>query len=492
MISQLSATNAHRLASFISSSPTSYHAAATLAGLARYAGFTEQRDTAPFCGEPGVYFLVRGGAFLAWRIPEARATHFRIVGSHTDSPSFKVKPNGTSEHAGFQQVDVEVYGGPLYNSWLNRELGLAGRLVLRGGEERLVKLPACMIIPQLAPHLDRSVNKSLSLNPQTHLHPVLTQPLSGTLFGALAEAAGVAEADIMGHDILAYPAEAPALTGDFLGSSRQDNLTSVHASFRAFLDALAHPGEQGEPFIPVLAAFDHEEIGSGTPSGAAGPILEMVLRRVARAHGVDEEGLECMLAASTCVSSDAGHSINPNYPEYYDPDQAPVAGRGAILKINAQGRYASDARSIAVLREAFERADARLQPFISNNAVACGTTIGPITAARLGISTVDVGVPLLSMHSAREYSHADDLLALRRGMAAFWGADVPVEDPSAADAVAGTGTRAGSADGTDEARAATSSSEVREATATPAQNEAPHASDAPRSSAASTKGPQHA
>ncbi len=270
-----------------------------------------------------------------------------------------------------------------------------------------------MVIPQLAPHLDRSVSEKLTLNPQKHLHQIWGLG-GGDVFEVLAEAAGVASDEISGMDVFAYDCQPPEIVSDtFFASGRQDNLISVHASLRALLDA--EPTE-----IAVLAAFDHEEVGSATATGARGPILETVLRRTALAIGASEDEFFQMMSRSSCVSADVGHSINPNYPEFHDPDQHPVMGGGPLLKINANQRYASGAKGQALwLRACFESGQAT-QEFVSNNAVTCGSTIGPITATRLGIETVDVGVPLLSMHSARELSSIADCHSLSLILRGYW------------------------------------------------------------------------
>lgn len=406
---------AHDLADFISASPSSYHAARQIACRLDKAGFSQQMEDEEWSATPGGHYLVRGGAVMAWRVPEGAGPHnaFAIVGSHTDSPSFKVKPSPNSVHSGFAQINVETYGGLLYNSWLNRELGLAGRIVTVEGEEHLVTTGSIMVIPQLAPHLDRAANKELKLNPQTHLHPLWALG-EKDLFEFLADRAEVPADEIAGMDLFAYDTQPPQIISDeFFASGRQDNLVSVHASLTAFL--AAEPTE-----VAVFSAFDHEEIGSSTTTGACGPILETTLKRTALALGATQEQYFQMLARSSCVSADAGHSINPNYPEYHDPDQHPVMGNGPMLKINANQRYATDAHGQALWLRAAFAAGLSTQEFVSNNAVSCGTTIGPLTATRLGIETVDVGVPLLSMHSARELSSIRDDWELAEILKGYW------------------------------------------------------------------------
>ena len=412
---------------FLLDSPSSFHAADLMAQRLLDAGFARQNEREPWDASPGGHVLVRDGAAIAWVVPAAPADDagFRIVGAHTDSPAFKLKPTpSTTTPDGWGHLGVEVYGGMIWNSWLDRELALAGRVVTRDGRELLVRTGALARIPQLAIHLDRGVNESLTLDPQKDLHPVWTvdEP-DARVMDVVARNADLASADeIVAHDLFLLPAQGPSFfgsRGQFVAAGRQDNLSSVHAGLRA-LERLADAGLPDSGDVMVFACFNHEEVGSATRSGAAGPLLEDVLRRTAWALGRDAEGTARMIARSSCVSSDAGHSVHPNYPTHHDPDTRPVMGRGPMLKLNAKERYASDACGTARWVRACEAAGVAHQVFVSNNAVPCGTTIGPLTATRLGILTVDVGVGLLSMHSAREMSHVSDLLGLSRALEAYW------------------------------------------------------------------------
>lgn len=394
------------LISFVEASPSSYHAAAEVALRLSAAGFVEQVEDAPWDASPGGHFVVRDGAVVAWRVPAGEASGFRIVGAHTDSPGFKLKPRPTTGNAGWQQAGMEVYGGPLFNSWLDREFGLAGRLVLRDGRVALVSTPAWLRIPQLAPHLDRSVNDGLRLDKQAHLMPVFSVGSPGLeLMSLVAKVAGVSVDDIAGHDLYAAVVERPEVfgpDGEFLASGRLDNLSSVHAGLLAIL---ASPDAST---VNVLACFDHEEVGSGSRSGAAGPLLEQVLLRIAESLGRTGDAYQRLLAASSCISADAGHAVHPNYAGLHDPDHRPLLNAGPLLKINANLRYTTDAASSAVWARACQAAGVAMQYFVSNNAVPCGSTIGPMTAERLGIVTCDVGIPLLSMHSTRELAGTKD------------------------------------------------------------------------------------
>ncbi|MDK7742679.1 M18 family aminopeptidase [Helcobacillus massiliensis] len=407
------------LAAFVTASPSSYHAVRESARRLREAGFSELREEDDWQVEPGArVFVVRDGSIIAAAVPTGAGptTPLTIFGAHTDSPSLKLKPKPSTSAAGFSQVGVEVYGGALLNSFLDRDLALAGRIVLAGGTVRLVRTGAYLRVPQLAIHLDRQVNsEGLKLDPQRHLQPItgLATDEHDVLadLAALAEdpvtgeAAPVDPADIAGYDIVTADTQAPAVIGareELFASGRLDNLLSTHAGVRAMIDA--EPADH----IAVFVSNDHEEVGSATRSGAAGPFLEDVLVRLHLALGGDEASRRRAFADSLLVSSDVGHSVHPNYAERHDPANLPVAGGGPILKLNANQRYATDGRGAAAWAAACASAGVTSQEFVSNNAMPCGSTIGPITATRLGFLTVDVGVPILSMHSLREMTAVTD------------------------------------------------------------------------------------
>lgn len=418
--------HAEDLARFVEASPSSFHAAHEVARRAVEAGFTllDEADAWPRTTAGGRYVVVRDGAVIAWVTPAGASptTPFAILGAHTDSPGFKLKPRPTTGREGWWQAGVEVYGGPLLNSWLDRELELAGRLVTLDGRSHLVRTGPLLRIPQLAIHLDRAANDGLTLDKQRHTQPVWGLGTLGApdadLLALLAEHAGVRAAEVGGYDLVVADTQAPRIFGaheELLASGRLDNLLSVHAGLVALLEAAAGT-PSGETPIAVLAAFDHEEIGSETRSGASGPFLADVLSRVSGGLGASDEDRHRALAGSLCVSSDVGHSVHPNYPERHDPANRPVAGGGPILKINANQRYATDAHGAATWAAACAAAGVPSQEFVSENTVPCGSTIGPLTATRLGIRTVDVGAPILSMHSARELTAVADPYYLSRAI----------------------------------------------------------------------------
>lgn len=422
-----SAARAHAddLAEFVAASPSSFHAVAEAARRLTEAGFRALDETEPWQVAPASrQFTVRDGALIAWIVPESATatTGVHIFGAHTDSPAFKLKPQPTTGRLGWLQAGVEIYGGPLLNSWLDRELRLAGRLALDDGSTVLTATDPLLRLPQLAIHLDREANDHLSLHKQGQTQPVwgLGEAESADLLAELAAAAGVDAGRIRGYDVVTADAARGTVFGRdevFFASGRLDDLASVHAGVAA-LTRLAD-GFAGE-HIAMLALFDHEEIGSGSRSGAAGPFLSDVLERVWLGLGADREQQLRAISASWCVSSDVGHSVHPNYADKHDPVVQPVLGSGPILKINANQRYATDAAGAAAWHGWCSEARVHSQEFVSNNAIPCGSTIGPITATRLGIRTVDVGIPILSMHSARELAGVTDLHDLALVAASFF------------------------------------------------------------------------
>ncbi|MGM7698720.1 M18 family aminopeptidase [Microbacterium sp. A84] len=416
-------SHAEDLADFVAASPSSYHAAEEVARRLESVGFTRLEETAAWPTQAGGRFVVvRDGAAIAWTVPADAAvtTPAQIFGAHTDSPGFKLKPKPTTGSRGWLQAGVEVYGGPLLNSWLDRELRLAGRLALADGRVVLADTGPLLRLPQLAVHLDREANSGLALDKQLHTQPVwgLGDPTEEDLLGELAASAGVNAADIRGFDAVVADSARGAVFGKdsaFFASGRLDDLASVHAGVVALAGLAADT-----PGIAILAAFDHEELGSNSRSGAAGPFLEDILARVYAGLGADATEQRRAFAASWHLSSDVGHSVHPNYAHKHDPVVQPLLGSGPILKVNANQRYATDATGAAAWAQWCETAGVASQEFVSNNAVPCGSTIGPITATRLGIRTVDVGIPILSMHSARELAGVSDLYALTQVAEAFF------------------------------------------------------------------------
>lgn len=410
-----------RFADFVGQSPTSYHAVEAVAQQLEANGFVESHEGAEWQSleSGGCGFVRRDGAIIAWRAGEGvtAMSPVRVFGTHTDSPGLMLKPRPSFSAHGWAQAGVEVYGGPLMSTWFDRDLMLAGRIVTSSGEEHLVRTAAVARVPMLAIHLDREVNHAFVIDKQRHMQPVIGVGEVSVL-GLLADAAGVAESDIAGADVHFADSQPPARIGaarELLASPRLDNLSSVFAGLAALLETEAAPGT-----ISMLAAFDHEELGSSSRSGAHGPMLEEVLQRLRAGLGANDDEAARAMTESWCLSADAGHAVHPNHAEKHDPNVTPFAGAGPILKVNANQRYASDAHGAALWRRCCEAAGVDSQVFVSNNGVPCGSTIGPITATRIGIRTVDAGVPLLSMHSAREVAHVGDLHDLAKVAGAFF------------------------------------------------------------------------
>ncbi|PZP24070.1 MAG: M18 family aminopeptidase, partial [Kocuria rhizophila] len=315
---------ARALGDYVMASPSSYHAVAAAAELLRGAGFTELHGSEAWSDVVGRHFTIRDGALIAWVAPrDYRAgAGSRILGAHTDSPGFKLKPKPTTVSNGWYQAGVEVYGGVLLNSWLDRDLRLAGRIVVRGenGEltQHLCATEAIARIPQLAIHLDRGANDGLKLDKQQHVQPIwgTGSAQDADVLGLLADMAeaSVSPEDIVGFDIVLADTQKPELIGQrrqLLASGRLDNLSSVYAGLHAFVE---HAEElESASQVSMLAAFDHEEVGSATRSGAAGPFLEDVLVRISAAQGESQDDYRRSLAESVCLSADAGHLVHPNY-----------------------------------------------------------------------------------------------------------------------------------------------------------------------------------
>lgn len=401
------------LRSFVDASPSPAHAVAELARRLEAAGFTELAETDSWTPSPGgAHYVVRSGSLVAFRVGSRPLSEsgLRIVGAHTDSPTFKVRPYSDVRQAGYRLVGVEPYGGGLWHTWLDRELTVAGRVALRGGTTRLVRLPGAPLrLPSLAIHLDRSVREGLTLDPQKHLVPVWSRDL-GTEPGlgeALADAVGVAPDDVVGHDLVltdTQPAAVAGADGSWVAAPRLDNLGCCHSGLLALLAAA--PGERTQ----VLVCNDHEEVGSGSMSGARGSFLEDVVQRLAAATDpADPQAVHRAIARSVLVSADMAHAVHPTRSDRHEPDHRPQLGGGPVLKLNANQAYATDASTGGWFTERCMAAGVPVQYFASRADLPCGSTIGPLTATRLGIATVDVGAPTLAMHSCRELVSALDV-----------------------------------------------------------------------------------
>lgn len=402
------------LLEFVDRGVSPFHAVQEMARRLTEAGFAPLDEREPWKLSAGDRrYTVRDGssivAFVVGDAPVADAG-FRMVGAHTDSPTFKVRPEPDIVRSGHRLVGVEPYGAVLAHTWLDRDLTLAGRVAVRHGagvDLRLVHLPGAWLrMPSLAVHLNREVREEgLRLDPQRHLVPLWGPADGPELVAAVAEAAGVAADAVLAWDLVTadtHPASLGGADDTYVFAPRQDNLLSCHAA----IVALARSGDAAH--TRVIVANDHEEVGSGTAEGASGSFLEDVLRRIAAATDADEQGFVMAKARTRLVSADTAHAVHPNYADRHEPGHQPRLGGGPVVKHNASQAYASDAATAGWFRAVCADAGVPVQHFVSRADLPCGSTIGPLTATRLGVATVDVGTPLLSMHSIREQSAAGD------------------------------------------------------------------------------------
>ncbi|NQY54995.1 MAG: M18 family aminopeptidase [Ilumatobacteraceae bacterium] len=407
------------LITFLDRSPSPWHAVESV--LDRLHGFERLDETAHWEDIPERGVVVRGGALIAWHVPAglAPSAPVHIVGAHTDSPCLRVKPNPDTHVGAWNQLGVEVYGGILYNTWLDRDLAVAGTVVTAEGDTVLFDSGEPIArVPQLAVHLDRGVNSDgLKIDPQRHLQPVWSVGTDWpTSFADWLASSADLGAPPPWWELCLYDVQGAAVIGadrSLLASGRLDNLVSCWAATTAL--AAARPGEHAA----VIVLNDHEEVGSASTSGAAGPFLDSVLRRLVDGRGGSADDLARGFAASACISADNAHALHPNYTERHDPEHQPMVNAGPVIKVNANQRYATSAATADLFRRACESAGVSWQVFVSRNNMPCGSTIGPLTATRLGIATADVGVPQLSMHSARELCGVDDPPALAAALRVF-------------------------------------------------------------------------
>lgn len=423
------------LLAFLGASPTPFHAVTSATERLAAAGFQSIAETDPWTDlRPGRYTFAHGGSSVfAFVVPEGkRISGFRIVGAHTDSPNLRLKPNAEYKKEGYAQLGVEVYGGVLLNSWLDRDLSLAGRVYVREGdriETRLVRFTKPMVrVAQLAIHLDREVNEGLKLNRQEHLAPIfgLADADARDLTALLAEELKTTREAILGSELMLYDTVAPTLGGrnsEMIFSARLDNLAMCHAGVRALIDAAAEA--QAGDVVPVVALFDHEEVGSETAYGAQSGFLPRALERIIVGRGGSREDYHRALAGSLCVSADMAHAVHPNYESRHEARHKPVLNGGPVIKINAQQRYATSGATAVLFRELCAKAEVPVQHYAHRTDLPCGSTIGPIASTRLGIRTVDVGNPMLSMHSIRELGGAKDPAMMTKVLGAFYACPDP-------------------------------------------------------------------
>jgi aspartyl aminopeptidase len=419
---------------FLQASPTPFHAVHELKKRLRDAGFLQLQERESWTLAKGErYFVSRNDssiiAFVLGEAPIGEAG-IRMVGAHTDSPCLRVKPRPDLVKFGYLQLGVEVYGGVLLNPWFDRDLSLAGRITYRSEENRISNrlinfTDAVAIIPSLAIHLDRDVNAKRSINAQKHIPPIVMQTEDGDdsfmdlllrQFRNEHKDADIAE--ILNYEISLYPIEAPGLIGfkkEFIAGARLDNLLSCFAGMCALLEAPTS-------VTSLLICNDHEEVGSATAAGAHGPFLKSTLQRVCP----DSDELHRCIASSMLFSVDNAHGIHPNFGDKHDANHGPILNQGPVIKVNANQRYASNSETSGFFQLLCQQAQIPFQSFVTRSDMACGSTIGPITATETGVRTLDIGVPTFAMHSLRETCGSGDPHFLYRILKEFYRHEGPL------------------------------------------------------------------
>ncbi len=412
-----------QLCQFLGQASTAFHAVQSMSFSLAEAGFQQLEEGSSWSLQPGgKYYLARNASSLVAFIYGSKfgpVEGLRMVGAHTDSPGLMVKPTPEKSRQGYFQLGVEVYGGALLNPWFDRDLSLAGRLSYETNEGQLASAlidyrKPVATVPSLAIHLDREANKNRKINPQTDILPILCQLDDGESpdFRALLQARLLHEhpqasvARVLDYELSFYDTQSPAIIGlkdEFIASARLDNLLSCFTGLQALLQST---GESSA----LLVCNDHEEVGSLSAAGAQGPLLSTVLKRLVNS---DEE-YAALTDSSMMVSVDNAHAIHPNYADRHDDNHGPVLNRGPVIKVNANQRYASNSETSGFFRLLAGREGVPVQSFVVRSDMACGSTIGPITAGATGVRTLDVGVPTFGMHSIRELAGVADAWNLSR------------------------------------------------------------------------------
>ena len=421
------------LLQFMDASVCNFLAVDTIKQMLSKNGYVEKRIEQPLQCQPGDKFFVtkNDSAIFAIKIGSRpiSETGFKIITAHSDSPCFRIKPHPEMLSGDrLVRLNTEVYGGPILYTWFDRPLSLAGRVILRGESAlkpvtRLLKIDEpILMIPHLAIHFNRSVNEGNALSKQKDMLPILTRiseslSANGLLVNYIAKSLNVAVDDILDFDLFLYNTQPATLTGlnkEFVMSGRLDDLSMAHAAITAIIEAT------DDEATCISAIFDNEETGSGTKQGAHSPVLSNLLRRIAECQGVNYDGFCQAVGRSFMISADNAHAFHPNYAEKYDPTNHPALGGGPVIKINANCKYMTDAHSAAIFKSLCDEAGAPCQYFVNHSDVAGGSTLGNIFTGQLDIEGVDVGNPLLAMHSACETGSTDDHLNMIRAFKQFF------------------------------------------------------------------------
>ncbi len=419
------------LLQYLNDSPTAFHAVENAAAILKENGFQELKEAENWALEKeGRYFIVKNSsAVIAFTVGtgDLNKEGFRIIGAHTDSPSLKVKPGDcTVTPDGYVKVNVEIYGGAILQTWFDRPLALAGRLVVKENgvlREKLVQIDKpVFMIPNLCIHFNRDMKEKGACNKQTEILPLLSMKEDDMekedyLPALLEEETGIEKGNIVDYELYLYEYQKGIFTGkkqEFISAGRIDDLSMVYAGLTALTQAQAQAGCQ------VLAAFDNEEVGSTTAQGANSGLLLHLLNRICKNLGLSDEGYFQAVANSTSISADLAHAVHPNYSDKHDTENRPVLGGGPVIKYSASQRYATTAMSAAYFMQACERAGVPYQKFVNRNDIAGGSTIGPALSGLTTIPTVDMGAPILAMHSIREFGAAADMEYTRRAFLAYY------------------------------------------------------------------------
>ena len=432
----LARQHAQDLLDFIDSSPSPWHAVYTLENTICQQGYSRLYEDETWCLKPGgQYYVIRDGSSIIFFVCGAKPlnqTGFRIVGAHTDSPGLRVKPRLAKQTDKFIRLGVEIYGGPILATFSDRDLSLAGRVSYRDGKTqhgintKLVHFEKPLVrLPNLAIHMNRSVNdEGLKFHKQNEI-PLLfsissdANPDSQQFLRLLAQEMECEPSDILSWDLNICDTQKGVFFGqyeEFLADSQLDNLASCHAALTAILtDNVSNPNS-----TVLCAFFDHEEIGSESIKGADGSFLPDTLERIALCLETGSEGYKQALANSFLISADMAHAYHPNFPAAYEPDHKVLVNSGPVIKINANHRYTSESVSEALFIRYCEQASAPWQKYTHRTNIPCGSTIGPMTSARLGIRSVDVGNPMWAMHSIRESAGVLDHLWMREILTCFF------------------------------------------------------------------------
>jgi len=422
------------LLDYLTLSPTPFHAVDNTKAFLLDAGFELLNEADTWQLKPGGRYCVtrNDSSIIAFSLAKKNRVEngFHMVGAHTDSPCLKVKPNPNKKVKGYYQLGVEVYGGALLNPWFDRDLSLAGRVnyetkkgIIKNTLLNTNKPVA--VIPSLAIHLDREANENRTVNKQNHLAPILMleqgnkkDNFQELLLAMLREINNISDVkQVLDYELFFYDSQAAAITGlhdEFISSARLDNLLSCYVGLMALLNAKPNRST-------LLVCNDHEEVGSASTSGAQGPFLKSVLERL---FDSPEELTRC-LHNSMMVSADNAHGVHPNYPDKHDENHGPVLNQGPVIKLNANQRYATNSETSALFRQICQEAEENVQSFVVRSDMACGSTIGPITASELGVKTIDVGVPTFAMHSIREMAGSKDAFSLYKVLMKYFDHSAP-------------------------------------------------------------------